>query len=352
MEMKDMKFRIGIIGAGGIARYAHIPGWKKLADAEVIAVADPSRQALKIAQDEFAVPFVYTDYRKMLERKDIDIIDICAPNSVHFPATIAALQSGRHVICEKPIAVSSKEVEEMHRTAKRCRKKLMAAQSHRFRPESEITKSLISKGVFGEIYFAQCHALRRRLLPINPTFIRKELSGGGPLLDIGVHILDLSYWFLGCPKVHSVSGVTFTKLARRKDVAGLWGEWDRDAYDVEDFAAGFVRFKDGRSLTLACSFLANMEKQEDFSVQLFGTEAGMHWPTFKLFMERNRILEDVELNIPQQETEPPHYKELRVFLECVKENKEVPVRVEESIEVIRMLEGIYRSAETNQEVVF
>ncbi|MCM8830244.1 MAG: Gfo/Idh/MocA family oxidoreductase [Candidatus Omnitrophica bacterium] len=350
--MKGKKYCVGFIGFGGIAQVCHIHGWKKLNDVEVIAVADPSEEAQRRAKEEFGIPMVFNDYRKLLEVEEIDIIDICAHNTLHFPATVDSLKAGKHVICEKPLAVSVKEVEGMIKASKQAGKKLMAAQHQRFRKESVVVKNMIDNGIFGEIYYAIAYALRRRSLPARPTFIKKELSGGGPMFDIGVHILDLTYWFMGCPKVHSVKGATYTKLAKRKDIKGLWGEWDRNTYDVEDFASGFIRFVDGRSISLTCSFLANMEKLEDFSTTLFGTEAGMRWPDGKIFTEKNGVLQDIEIKIETLPDVAPHHEEIKVFFECVKKDKEVPVKPEESLEVIKMLEGIYNSAKTGKEILF
>ncbi|MCM8811233.1 MAG: Gfo/Idh/MocA family oxidoreductase, partial [Candidatus Omnitrophica bacterium] len=231
--MKDGKYLVGFIGFGGIARGPHYTGWKKLQDVEVIGIADPSEEVRNIAKNEFGIKYVFENYDDLLKIEEIDIIDICAPNTIHFPATIASLKAGKNVLCEKPLAVKKNEVEEMIKEAKKSGKKLMAAQHMRFMRESVAIKKLIDDGELGEIYFAIAYALRRRHLPTSLTFIDKNLSGGGPMFDIGVHILDLTYWFMGCPKVHSVKGITLTKLAKRKDIRGLWGEWDREKYNVE-----------------------------------------------------------------------------------------------------------------------
>ncbi|MCX7916700.1 MAG: Gfo/Idh/MocA family oxidoreductase [bacterium] len=350
--MKNGKYLIGFIGFGGIARGPHYSGWKKLPDVEVFGISDPSEAVRKFAKDELGIKYVFENYEDLLKIEEIDIIDICAPNAIHFPATIASLKAGKHVLCEKPLAISKKEVEGMIKEAKKAKKKLMAAQHMRFMKESVALKRLIDNGELGEIYFAVAYALRRRHLPTSPTFIDKSLSGGGPMFDIGVHILDLTYWFMGCPKVHSVKGITFTKLAKRKDIKGLWGEWDREKYNVEDFASGFVRFYDDKALNLTCSFLANMEKIDDFSTTLFGTEGGIKWPNGKLAKEKNGILQDIELKLDVLPNVAPHHEEIRVFLECVKEDKEVPVKPEESLEVIKILEAIYISSETGKEVIF
>lgn len=352
--MKGKKYGVGIVGFGGIAKACHLPGWKKLNDVEILGAVDSSESARKSAKEEFNIPSVFSDYKKLLEMDEIDIIDICTPNRMHFPAAVDSLKAGKHVICEKPLAVSVKEVEGMIKASRQSGKKIMAAQHQRFRKDSAAVKKMIDDGVFGEIYYAAAYAMRRRGVPARDTFIKKALSGGGPMFDIGVHILDLTYWFMGCPRVHSVKGTACTKLAKRKDIrnASAWGEWDRKAYDVEDFAVGFIRFADGRTVSLSCSFLANMEKLEDFSTTLFGTEAGMRWPDGKINTEKKGVLQDIALRFDVLPEIAPHHEEIRVFVECVKEDKEVPVKPEESLEVIKMLEGIYRSADSGKEVIF
>ncbi len=351
--MKEKKYGVGIVGFGGIATGCHVPGWQKLDDVEILGAVDSSEKARKSAKEEFSIPHVFDDYRKLLEIKDIDIIDVCTPNTSHFPITVDSLKAGKHVICEKPLAVSVKEVEGMIKEAKKAGKKLMAAQHQRFKKDSAAVKKMIDAGDFGEIYHAVAYAMRRRGVPARDTFIKKALSGGGPMFDIGVHILDLTYWFMGCPKVHSVKGVACTKLAKRNNICNcLWGEFDRKAYDVEDFATGYIRFTDGRTIFLSCSFLANMEKMEDFSTTLYGTEAGLKWPEGKIYTEKKGVLQDVEIRFDSLADITPHHEEIRAFLECVKKDKDVPVKPEESLEVIKILEGIYRSAKTGKEVLF
>ena len=285
------KWKIGIIGAGGIARIVHLPGWKNLGNVEVLAISDIRKDVADAIAKEFNIPNIFADYNKMLEMDELDIIDICAPNTVHYPAAMASFKAGKHVFSEKPLAITTQQVEEMIAASKKAKKKLCSMQNHRFRPECQAIKKIIDNGDAGEIYYARAHALRRRLLPIAPTFIKKNLSGGGPCLDIGVHILDLTYWLMGCPKVKSVSGVALTKLAKRKDIQGDWGEWDRKAYDVEDFAAGYIKFDNGASMSLECSFLLNMKESEIFAANLFGTESGI-WTGWRcppeIYTEKNR----------------------------------------------------------------
>ncbi|HOL67529.1 MAG TPA: Gfo/Idh/MocA family oxidoreductase, partial [bacterium] len=163
--MKNGKYQIAIVGAGGIARWAHMPGWQKLPETEILAVADNNLETAQEFAGDFGVPHVFTDYRKIAEMDEVDIVDVCAPNAVHCPATVSALLSGKHVLCEKPLAIKTSEVVEMIEASQKSGKKLMCAQHQRFRRESRVVKNLIDDGVFGEIYFAQAQALRRRSVP-------------------------------------------------------------------------------------------------------------------------------------------------------------------------------------------
>ena len=347
------KWKVGIIGAGGIARITHLPGWKKLKNVEVLAISDIREDVAKNLAKEFGIPKVFDNYEEMLEMNELDIIDICAPNAVHHPATIASFKAGKHVICEKPLAITPGQIEDMIAASKKSGKKLCSIQNHRFRPECQVIKKMIEDGEMGEIYYARAHALRRRLLPAAATFTRKKISGGGPCLDIGVHILDLTYWLMGCPKVKSVSGVALTKLAKREDIHGDWGEWDRKAYDVEDFAAGYIKFENGASMSLECSFLLNMKESEVFATHLFGTESGV-WTGWgcppEIYTEKNRTFMIKQLvGLPEVAT---HGEQIRLFVESLEKKKPVPVLPEQSLEVIKILDGIYRSSKSGREVRF
>ncbi|HPP66540.1 MAG TPA: Gfo/Idh/MocA family oxidoreductase, partial [bacterium] len=158
------------------------------------------------------------------------------------------------------------------------------------------------------------------------------------------------YWFMGCPPVHSVKGVIFNKLAGNRNITGAWGEWDRKRFNVEDFAAGFVLFQDGRALHLTCSFLSNLPS--NWSSNLYGTKAGIIWPEMKMFSEIEGLYNDSILNPIVPDTEPPHHKEIKHFFECVRDDKDVLVKPEESLRVIKMLEGMYVSAEKKKEVIY
>jgi predicted dehydrogenase len=344
-------FRVGIIGAGGIARGAHLPGWAKLKErgVRVVALADINRKNAQNSAEKFEVPAIYSDYRRMLAREKLDAVSICTPAAFHCEQSVTALRKGLHVICEKPLCLSVAECRRIAAEVKRRRRVFMTAQHLRFRGESIALKKFLSKGPLGEVYYVHCRALRRRGLPPRPTFTSKKLSGGGPLLDIGVHILDLAWWLMGGPKVAAVSGYTSDRLVPRGGkMWNPWGDWDPRKTDVEDFACGLIRFSNDAVMFLESSFLLNMKERSVFTAAIHGTKAGATWPDCEIFGETRKQLTDTKIfNIPKSDA---HDDEVRAFYQAIKLRKKSPVPIEETTQVIAILEGLYRSARTGREV--
>jgi len=344
-------FRVGIIGAGGIARGAHLPGWTALRDrgVEVVALADVNREAAEDAAQEFEVPATYTDYRKLLKAEKLDAVSICTPAAFHCEQAVASLRKGLHVLCEKPLCLSTAEVRKIRAAAGKTRRTFMTGQHLRFKGESIALKQYLEGGTLGEIYYVKCRALRRRFLPARPTFTSKKLSGGGPLLDIGVHILDLAYWLMGAPRAVAVSGFTSERMIPMGgQIFNGWGDWDPRKTDVEDFACGLVRFANDAVLYLESSFVLNMKERSVFTAQLCGTRAGALWPDCEIFGEKNKQVTDTKIfNIPEAEA---HKDEVRAFFEAATSRRKSPVPLEETAQVIAILEGLYKSAELGREV--
>lgn len=338
------------MGTGGIARACHIPGWQAHDDVEVVAVCDIDRKRAAAAAEEFNIPNAFKDFKKLVRMKEIDIVDVCTPNMVHTPAVIAALNAGKHVICEKPLAVTTAEVKKMGLTAKKKRRKLMTAQHQRFTAAAVSAKKFVDSGRLGDVYHARTYALRRDLLPISPGFIDKRLSGGGPCMDVGVHALDLCMYLMGFPKPVAVTGTSKVNFAEGRDIPGAWGEWNRRLYSVEDFATGFVRFSNGATLVLESSWLGHYDDENACQkCQVFGKKAYLEWPSGNFSTVRNRIISDGTLK-PAGGLRPAHTEELFKFYDCVVNNKPSPVPVEETIRVIGILEGIYKSEKARREV--
>lgn len=353
---KDGKanLRVGLIGCGGISGI-HLDGWKRLSpDCQIVAVADPIEERRDQRGEQAGVPkerrFAYLS--DMLKAGvELDAVDICANNAAHAPVTVEALGAGLHVLCEKPLAMNPQQVREMIAARDKAKNRiLMTAQHQRFMNSSQRMKAYIDTGALGEVYYARAHFMRRRFLPTRIGFIDKTISGGGPTIDIGVHILDLALHFMGNPEPVSVSGVTPMKLAKRTDIRGWWGEWDREKITVEDFAAGFVRFKNGAALSLECSWLANIKEPEYQKITLMGTDAGAEWPEMTVHGETAGSTTDVSLKFSDNGV-GGHQQEIAHFAEAVLEGKPSPVPAEQSLNVIRILDGLYKSYETGREVL-
>ena len=343
--------RIGVIGSGGIMRGAHMPGWKLVPDCQITAVCDANRATAEAFAKDFGVPAerVFTDFNDLVALSDVDAVDICTPNMFHTPAVLAALAAGKHVICEKPLAVTTAEVRRMAATATASGKLLMTAQNHRWGGSGQAIKRFVDSGAVGDVYYARIHAVRRNWLPPSPTFIDAKVSGGGPCMDIGVHALDLGMWLMGFPDPVRVSGVTRVNFAHGHDIPGAWGEWDRERFSVEDFASGFIHFANGATMVLESSWLQHQKMNEDFSAHLFGKKATVHWPSKEYSTVINGALADgVLLDKPMK---PSHQEEILAFADAIRSGKPSPVPVEQTLKVIAILEAIVESGRTGREVV-
>ena len=346
------KLRVAMIGVGGIAG-THYKSWSEIADqAEIVAVCDVSGEQVAKRGEEWNVEKRFTDFGEMLRTVECDAVDVCTPNKAHTPAVIAALEAGRDVLCEKPLAATPAEIQQMIAARDKSGRLLMTAQHMRFEGKSLALKQAIDTGELGDVYYARSWFLRRRRLPARPGFYVKELSGGGPCIDIGVHTLDLTLHFLGFPRPVSVSGVTPCKLAKKPGISNEWGHWGgawQDKYDVEDFAAGMVRFENGLALTLEVSWMLNQQPSEQFSISLFGDRAGAFYPDLKIVGEQpgGPIYEKTLLAPGSVEG---HKNEIRHFVDAVVNGKPSPVPAEESLIVQQILDGLYRSSASNAEV--
>jgi predicted dehydrogenase len=337
---------------GGIAK-THMPGWGASPYAEVVAASDISEAFLNPFGTEHKIPTLTTNSADLINDPDIDIIDICTPNNYHAPLAIAALDAGKHVICEKPLAPRPKDIRAMIAARERSGKLLMTAQHFRFRGSSKAMKAELASGTLGDIYHARCWMLRRALAPTRPGFIMKQHSSGGPCIDIGVHILDLTLWFMGNPKPTAVTGVARAELAHLPGAFSAWGNASiPPEYDVEDFAAAFVRFENGATLILEVSWLLHHDTAgEDMQMWLYGTRAGSHWPKCEIYetnyATRQQYNRQLKLTTDQLE---PHAQECVEFAEAVIDGAPSPVPAEQSLQVMTILDGVYRSQRESREV--
>jgi predicted dehydrogenase len=348
------KIGVGFIGAGGIAQGQHMPSYARLSDrVQMVAVADVNEESARAAAERFHIPHVYTDYREMVQRDDIHVVVVATPNFLHKDATIAALEAGKHVHCEKPLARNAHEAREMVQTAQRVGKLLHVSLQWRFSGVAQfLHKYIVQEGNLGEVYYARAHALRRRGIPGWGVFIDKEKQGGGPLIDIGVHILDTTLWLMGYPKPVAAFGATYTKFGNRPDVVGLMGQWDHTKFTVEDFAVGLIRLENGATVTLESSFCANIERDE-FNTLLLGDKGGvfadpMSERPVRIATEQNRTLYNLEpANLPNVNS---YQANVEAFVDAVLNNKPAPIPGEHGYYLNAIMDAIYESSATGREV--
>ena len=254
------KLIVGIIGSGGIAQSCHMRGYASVPElCEMKWACDVNPEVAKEAAGKFDVPHTTTDFMEVINDPAVDAVSVATPNAFHAVPTIEALKAGKHVLCEKPLAMNAEEAKLMCRAAKDAGKILQVGFQLRFAAPGVFMKDYIEKGHMGDIYYARAQALRRRGVPGWGVFIDKEKQGGGPLVDIGVHILDLTLHFMGHPKPVSASGKIWDTLGKNPALFNFWGDYDRSKYTVEDFAVGFIRFDNGAVVTLESSFMGNLE---------------------------------------------------------------------------------------------
>ncbi len=241
------QLKVGIIGAGGIARGRHIPCFQRNEKAALVAIADVAEGAAERVAREFGIPAFYTSYQDMIDKEGLDAVVICTPNKFHAPVTIDALGRGLHVLCEKPMALNAEEGRSMLQAAQESGKILSIAFHYRHKPNARAAKQIIEDGELGDIYMVRVQALRRRGIPSWGTFTNKEIQGGGAMVDFGVHLLDLALWLMGSPRVQEVTAVTSQRLGTRPNV-NSWGPWNYQDFQVEDHAAAFLRLPGGKAI--------------------------------------------------------------------------------------------------------
>lgn len=347
------KVKVGIIGSGGIAQGCHMPGYASIPDqCEIVAVCDVNPEVAKKAAEAFNVPKVFSDYHQLLALDGLDAVSVTTPNKYHVEPTVAALKAGKHVLCEKPLAMNGEEAKTMCRAAKESGKILQVALQSRFGGAGIFMKDYIATGAMGDIYYARAQALRRRGVPHWGVFIDKEKQGGGPLIDIGVHILDFTLYLMGYPKPVVASGKTWDALGKDPAIYNGFGEYDRSKFTVEDFAVGQIRFENGAVVTLESSFMANLEG-DPFQTQLFGTKAGatvVPWgdDPIKIYTESNRQLFDLKpANIPHVKS--AHTAEVQAFVDAIQHGKPSPVPGENGLILNAIFDAIYKSSESGHE---
>ncbi|CDC62332.1 oxidoreductase family NAD-binding Rossmann fold protein [Clostridium sp. CAG:448] len=347
--------RVGIIGCGGIANGKHMPSLKQLPNVKMVAFCDIIEERAIKARADYGTPdcAVYTDYRELLEDKSIDVVHVCTPNRAHSFITVDALHAGKHVMCEKPMAINSEEAKKMLDAAKETGKKLTIGYQSRQRADSRYLKNECLAGTFGDIYYAKATALRRRAVPTWGVFLNEYEQGGGPLIDIGTHALDLTLWMMDNYQPKYCLGQTFHKLNKDTNQGNDWGNWDPEKFTVEDSAFGMVVMENGAVINLESSWALNTLETREAVTSVCGTLAGADMIDG---LRINGIRQNYKYEFKPTFTgggaayfegvssADPSVLEAAQWIDAVINDKTPCVTPEQAFTVTRILEGIYMSA--------
>ena len=355
------KLKAGVIGLG--MGGGHLSGYLSHPDVEVVAIADrrEDRRALLPKRWPEFKGKVYTEGIEMIKNEKLDILSVAVPNDQHNPLTIAGLEAGANVLCEKPMAMNAQEAQQMLDTAKRCGKKLGIDFSYRFNPQSRAMKAMIEEGALGNIYYARSVWFRRAGIPglaaanfntgagspMGSWFFDKKQSGGGPLIDLGVHRLDLALWLMGYPTPVWVMASTYSKFGPK------WAKAQGLDYSVEDLACAMIKFDNGTTLELDASWACNIKEKELQTIRLLGDKGGMYQ-----FNLEEGYTYDVEYYSQiagrdfdsRMHTAQPMPSAFHLFVDAVRDDKPFLVRPEEGVTVMKILDAIYKSAATGEPV--
>ena len=334
--MARKTLRIALVGVGAAAQVSHIPVLKRIEDLELVALCDRDGEKAARVATKFQIPVSTSRLDDLLADESIDAIDICTPNFLHAPMATAALEAGKHVLCERPLARSGDEARAMVKAARKADRTLMCSVAHRFRSDAQLLRRFVDKGDLGQIFYAKAGWLRLRTQWDSDEWrAQKRESGGGVVLDLGFQMLDLSLWVLGNPTVDSVTA----SLHRQKK-----GE-------VEDSATAFLRLEGGATLTLEVTWGLLMEKDFNY-LNLFGSGGAALLNPFRVHKGMHGTLVNVT---PALDTARNQYKQsieaqIDHFADSLRKGQQPMGEAEEIVPVMELMDAIYRSAELGKEV--
>ena len=342
------KLRIALIGAGQIAQVTHIPNFRKMEDVQIVGICDKRMESAKAAADRWGIPDYFEDHIAMIEAVKPDAVTVCVPNKFHSSITLDAAGRGCHVFCEKPPAITAEEAVQMEQAAVKSGVLLSYGFHFRHGRETKLIKEKIDRGDLGIIYGAKAQWMRRRGIPGWGNFTNLALQGGGPLIDIGAHMLDLALYFMDYPEISYVCANTSRYLGKSAS-AGLMGQWDRENFEVEDSLFGYIYFKNGHSMSVETSFALNIKERDIRNVRLFGDKAGASLFPLEVYGEDSGELSDSIY--PHMEEIDRHYECSRNFVQACMGKEQLLVLPEQGTYVQQVIQALYDSAKLGTPVI-
>jgi predicted dehydrogenase len=345
-KYEGRKFRVAFVGCGGIAQ-THAAALKNMPDVEIVAGCDILQDRLENFESKWGVTKLYKDWKTMLKEVKPDGVSVCTPNGVHMQPTIDALNAGANVIVEKPMAMNPAECQKMLDAAAKSKKKLVIGFQYRYHPNTQFLKKAADEGQFGDIMFVRCQALRRRGIPNWGVFGQKKLQGGGPMIDIGVHIIEMAHYVMGSPRPVAATGNTWTFHGNKpSNIASQWPNWDYKTYTVEDMAIGHVRFENGAILHIEASFVAHIEK-DVWNFEIMGNKGGGRWDPPGLFRDdAGHMINSAPGFLPAEGSFGGLFQtKLRNWVDGCTKGTPIVAPAEAGLNVQKILDAVYRSAD-------
>ena len=355
--------KVGIIGCGGIGQNKHMPSLHKIPNVEIVAFCDLIEERAQMCKEKFGTPdaFVCTDYKELLAIEDIEVVHVLTPNREHAQITVDALYAGKHVMCEKPMAKTAEGARQMVAAAKATGKKLAIGYQHRMKPQALYAKEYIDSGAMGEIYYANCYAIRRRATPNWGVFLDAEAQGGGPIIDIATHSLDLTLYLMNNYEPEMVVGKTHKKL-EHPEAGNIWGDNGVSTTELEEAACAFIRMKNGATIMLETSWSLNTDEPiQEGSCVLCGSKAGISLKNNELRINKVELGRQVVTSVDcsaggvafyDGANVSPADAEAMAWIDAIVNDTEQIVKPEQACVVSEILEAIYVSSETGKPVYF
>ncbi|WP_019908028.1 Gfo/Idh/MocA family protein [Thermoanaerobacter indiensis] len=348
------KLKVAIIGAGSIAEIGHLPYYKNHPKVQLVAIVDKDLKRAQYMQEKYSIHKIYSSFEEMVNDIKVDAVSICTPNVDHFPIAWEALNRGIHILVEKPLTTTYEEALKLQKIAIEKKCVAMVGMIHRFRNDVKALKKYVETGELGDIYYAKAKILRRRGTP-RGWFTDKGSSGGGALMDIGVHALDLAWWLAGSPLPISVSGHLVKGIGPyNTDFIHVWRSAidennNLGKFDVEDFATAFIRFEKGLVIHLEVSWAINGPQDEGLKVELYGTKGGLTLEPLAFYYEKNNVFNEMKLVVNKNN---PFEEEINHFVDSILNGTVPNSSIEDGVEVVKMLEAIMKSSESKEEIKF
>ena len=341
--------RIGFIGAGGIADL-QLRLLAKREDVAISAISDINPQTIERRQSAYPQATYFAQYEDMLANCELDAVSVCTPNKLHIGATLGALDAGCHVLVEKPMAMSLTEAKQMRDRAVAQSRKLVIGFQYRFDPRSQFLRQAYDDGQFGRVLYGRVQALRRRGIPNWGVFGQKALQGGGPMIDIGIHVLEMLHYTIGCPEPISASADMFTYIGNQPSdrINSPWSGWDYQTYDVEDLAIGRIRFAGGTVVHIESAFAAHIGERSVMNFSLMGERGGASWePTVVHTDETGHMVDKTPAWLPDHSFEQVFKRKMDAFVDHVLYDAPTIAPATDGVMVQAMLDALYQSAEHN-----